>query len=337
VLIDRAHRGWLLGSTVFLGASAALYGLYALTQTGGPKGDTWIGLGYGLAGTLMILFAGVLGARKKVLTARMGTLHWWTKAHLYLGTLSLPMILFHGAFKFGGPMTTLLMWLFIFIVLSGIVGALLQHLVPRVMLGQLDQETSREQVDRRLKNLEWKAYQVVASACGPVGQAEHLVKELEAFLAKTPPWGPQQRGKEEKESAPMPETGWLDHAFFAAPEKPKPRDKGGFTDRERSELTDFYVKRVMPYLARPQRPREPGSRALMTDAGAVLVFDAMRARLGNVKEVIGQLEGLCHAARAKVRQVRLHRLLHGWLLVHIPLSMALMVLMVAHIVMALRY
>ena len=49
------------------------------------------------------------------------------------------------------------------------------------------------------------------------------------------------------------------------------------------------------------------------------------------------MERVCDAARSRVKQVRLHRLLHGWLLFHIPLSMALFALTVAHIIMALRY
>jgi len=38
-----------------------------------------------------------------------------------------------------------------------------------------------------------------------------------------------------------------------------------------------------------------------------------------------------------LRQERLHRWLHGWLLLHIPLSLALILLGAVHAVMALRY
>lgn len=337
MLIDRGHRGWALGSLAFLVGTGLLYAAYAAATPGGPRGSSWIGLGYGVVGTAMMVFAGVLGWRKKKVTARIGTIHAWTKGHLWLGALSLPMILFHGAFEFGGAMTTVLMWLLILIVASGFVGALLQHFLPRIMLGQLPQESTREQVQRRLKNLEWKAYQLIAGACGPISQAEALSQELEAFLAKGPVWGPQHRGKEEKETAPMEEAGWLDHAFFAAPAAPKPAAKGGYSDREREELSGFYVRKVMPYLARPQRPKGEESRALMTDASSALVFDAMRARLENAKSLLDEMERVCDAARSRVKQVRLHRLLHGWLLFHIPLSMALLALTVAHIIMALRY
>jgi hypothetical protein len=58
------------------------------------------------------------------------------------------------------------------------------------------------------------------------------------------------------------------------------------------------------------------------------------------EEVHGTLEDLeeiCDEARQLVRQEQLHQWLHGWLLVHIPISLALIVLGAVHAVMAIRY
>ena len=52
---------------------------------------------------------------------------------------------------------------------------------------------------------------------------------------------------------------------------------------------------------------------------------------------LNDLEEICDEPRQFVRQERLHRWLHGWLLVHIPISLAHMVLGAIHAVMALRY
>jgi len=52
---------------------------------------------------------------------------------------------------------------------------------------------------------------------------------------------------------------------------------------------------------------------------------------------VGDLEEICDEARQLERQERLHHWLHGWLLVHIPLSLALILLSAVHAVMALRY
>jgi len=52
---------------------------------------------------------------------------------------------------------------------------------------------------------------------------------------------------------------------------------------------------------------------------------------------VSDLEDICDEARQLSLQERLHRWLHGWLLVHIPLSLALILLGAVHAVMALRY
>jgi hypothetical protein len=54
-------------------------------------------------------------------------------------------------------------------------------------------------------------------------------------------------------------------------------------------------------------------------------------------ETLGDLEDICDEARQLVRQENLHRWMHGWLLVHIPISLALMVLGAVHAVMALKW
>jgi hypothetical protein len=52
---------------------------------------------------------------------------------------------------------------------------------------------------------------------------------------------------------------------------------------------------------------------------------------------IADLESICEEERQLLRQERMHRLLHGWLIVHVPLSFVLMALAVVHIVMALGF
>jgi hypothetical protein len=53
--------------------------------------------------------------------------------------------------------------------------------------------------------------------------------------------------------------------------------------------------------------------------------------------VLDDLENLCEEERQLNRQVRLYQWLHGWLLVHVPLSIVLLVLGGVHAIMALRY
>ncbi len=72
---------------------------------------------------------------------------------------------------------------------------------------------------------------------------------------------------------------------------------------------------------------------------AEAAFDRLRSLPGlvEVKEQVSQLASLCEERRQLAEQERLHHWLHAWLLFHIPLSVALLVLAVAHVVAALYY
>jgi hypothetical protein len=52
---------------------------------------------------------------------------------------------------------------------------------------------------------------------------------------------------------------------------------------------------------------------------------------------VADLEDICDEARQLLRQEQMHRWMHGWLLLHIPLSLALILLGAVHAVMALRW
>src|SRR3954462_14339290 len=127
--IDRTHRPWLTATVIVFGLATLAYIPYALTSQTGPSGGSTLGLTYGIAGYALMLFAGLLGARKKVPVWRIGRAQTWMRGHLWLGLLSLPFILFHGAFSFRGPLTGLLMVLMFVVIGSGIFGAAMQHYV----------------------------------------------------------------------------------------------------------------------------------------------------------------------------------------------------------------
>ena len=67
-------------------------------------------------------------------------------------------------------------------------------------------------------------------------------------------------------------------------------------------------------------------------------FDGLRTLLPvELRETIQDLEDICEEERQLSRQARLHHVLHDWLLLHIPLSLALMLLGAVHAVTALHY
>jgi hypothetical protein len=54
-------------------------------------------------------------------------------------------------------------------------------------------------------------------------------------------------------------------------------------------------------------------------------------------KVISDVEQICDERRQLAVQQSLHRWLHSWLYLHVPLSLAFLVLVVLHAVWSLRY
>jgi hypothetical protein len=78
--------------------------------------------------------------------------------------------------------------------------------------------------------------------------------------------------------------------------------------------------------------------ALGNPARSQALFQQLRALLPRgLHENVDDLENICEEKRELDQQARYHRVLHGWLLVHIPVSYALLLLGAVHAVVALRY
>src|SRR3989442_109215 len=174
MLLDASHRRWVVGALVVLLVATAAYVPYARGAMQGPSGGSWPGLIYGGAGFALMVYAGLLGARRQVPTWRIGRATTWMKGHLWLGLLSYFLILFHGGFRWGGPLTFALMALFTVVILSGIYGLVLQQILPRMMQTQLPLETVYEQIDSIVAQLRSEADTLVAAVAGPLPVAEPL-------------------------------------------------------------------------------------------------------------------------------------------------------------------
>src|SRR5260370_36159009 len=108
--IDQARRGWAIASLSILAGSATPYVFSAHESPRGATGGSPLGLLFGSIGFGFMLFAALLGARKRVPVWRIGRAQAWMRGHLWLGLLSPPLILFHGRFHFCHPLLSLLIW-----------------------------------------------------------------------------------------------------------------------------------------------------------------------------------------------------------------------------------
>src|SRR5579864_1868801 len=147
--IDQTHRRWFWASIVVLAIATLVYIPYNHFTPGGARGGTVIGIVYGVAGFACMIFAGLLSLRKKFPVWRMGRTSTWMRGHLWLGLISYPIILFHSGFSFGkGTLTWWMMFIFTVVILSGLLGAVLQQYVPKMMTYQIPYETIYAEIPR---------------------------------------------------------------------------------------------------------------------------------------------------------------------------------------------
>jgi hypothetical protein len=302
--IDQTHRTWAIASGVILGAAILLWFPYALLYPGGPGGNTWPGLIYGVLGYAMMLFAGLMGARKRVPLWRVGRAQAWMRGHIWLGALSLPMILLHSAFVARGPLAMVLMALLVITVLSGITGAILQHFVPGQILAAVPLETIYEQIPEVRDQLFEEATEIINKLCARPDEVALAVSS-----------GVISPG--------------IGGAVVAEPDTATE-----LTEVQRLVLRQVYSASILPFLRDPDHSGSP----LSDFTKASLYFDAMRRQMPvSVHQEVTDLEQICEEERQLKRQARKYLWLHGWLLVHVPLSLTLLVLGGIHAFVAIHY
>lgn len=177
-----------MAAVIVIVVCAVIYAWYARTVPGGPRGGTAWGLFFGIAGYALMLYAGFLGLRRKVPVWRLGKAQTWMRGHLWMGLVTLPLILLHAGFAFRGPLTAVLMWLFFIVYLSGIFGALLQHYLPSVITARVPLETIYEEIPHVREQLREEADQLVAAVAGEEVEQEDKVRFREAYAANIRPY-----------------------------------------------------------------------------------------------------------------------------------------------------
>jgi hypothetical protein len=256
--------------------------VYRAMSGGPPSGGSVPGLLYGIAGYGLMIFAALLGLRKKVPVWRVGRAQTWMRGHLWLGFLTLPLGLFHCGFTWKGPLAALLIILLFVTVGSGITGAALQHFIPARMTRAVPLETIYEEIPNIRRQL-----------CDEADQLAESIADMET-----------------------------EDAFQIEIES-----------EIRSRFTAMYRNSIRPMLAfGEEKKRESGGEKLEN------VFDSLRKMLpAGVHPMLADLASICEEERQLRVQKRVYLWLHGWLLVHVPLSLALIVLGAVHAVVSLRY
>src|SRR5256885_6943893 len=161
-ILNRAHLPWFIFVVLATAAAGLLYvdnfhpeqlalSLNVPRLTGDTPGyvnvgATPLGLIFGSISFGIFLFAGLLGLRKKVVLWRIGSVQRWLRAHIWLTLLTIPLVILHTGFRLGGPMTSLIIILYVVVMVSGIYGLVLQHYMPTIMMERLPAESVYAQI-----------------------------------------------------------------------------------------------------------------------------------------------------------------------------------------------
>ena len=294
---DKQTRPWVVISGVLLLGGGAAYALTQARQVNGPSGSTRAGIIFGVLSLAMMAFAMGLALKKRFRNLRVGRTYFWMQGHVWLGLLSYPFALYHSGFRWGLTFnfTWVVMALFTLVIVSGIVGLVLQNVLPRMILKRVQRETVYEQHDHVLGILR--------------REVDARVADVRRMLETAPVGGTQN--------------GLLDMAKT---------DVGMVVAVERLDvLRSTYV---MPYLEdRPPR-RSPLHRPVTAEAVFKQMYDVLPRE---TSEPIADIEQIVEERRQMLLHQSLHRWLHWWLIVHVPISYVLFVLVIVHVVTALRY
>ena len=95
-----------------------------------------------------------------------------------------------------------------------------------------------------------------------------------------------------------------------------------------------YRETIRPFLSSPDRVNNPCS---CHDEAAFLFASLRKQAPPSVHKPLADLENICEEQRQLQRQKVMYKVLHGWLLLHVPLSLALILLGAIHAVAALWY
>lgn len=376
-IINRAHLPWLIFVVV-----ATLFAIWLYTGNFAPQhlpsalrlpgsllqkpseshrvGGTPVGLIFGSIALGIFVFAALLGVRKKVVLWRIGTVQRWLRAHIWLTLLTIPLVILHSGFRLGGPMTTLIIVLYVIVMVSGIYGLVLQHYMPMAMMERLPAESVYEQIPHiraqlvaagtKMRDTFKPAPPTKQDAGAPAPSAEKTVTTGTAAMASTSAElsTPTARAKTvvgsaitaetvalpekkpEEKPAPASATPNLSAAATPSPPKPAPPPKPAApaTDADSEDaLLELLDRQILPYLSARR-----GDRMLLGNARfSEDTFRFVKLRVTEAyRDRVEEMQSWCDERRMLDLQLKLHHWLHSWLFVHAPVSFLLLMLVFWH-------
>ncbi len=322
MIVDRQQSKWIGGTAAGAVVSLAVYVAYIVMSPNGPRGGSWMGLFFAAFGTGIIVFECLLGFRKNYPASRLGRVKTWVRAHVWLGLLSFLLILMHSGFKWGHGLAGAMMWIFAVVLASGIFGIFMQNWLPRRMTELTPRETIFEQIPTVVRGLRIEADERVEFITADLGLDDDGAELIRAGGVKQYFDPVQKKSAAEKVQAVV--------------ERRKTSPQIEVDEDSREALRAHYLQEIRPYLT--DSPAAYHRKLFATAQRVSAYFGHLNIIMPVASHgILRDLEEICEERRQLLAQRRMHFWLHGWLLVHVPLSFALLLLTAVHAVVSLRY
>lgn len=306
------HYPWIVASVIVIALAVVWFFFASLGQSDWPSGSSLPGLTFGVVGGLICLFEFLIWPRKKLRSWRIGKVSTWMRAHIWLGLLAVPLLVLHTGFRWGGPFSTTLMVLFLVVIASGVWGLVLQQFLPDKMLKEVPAETIFSQIDYVSELMASEASQIVRSVCNISVDSDDSENYSEN--------GHMVVGAVRNTGAIQGRVAMTASLMESMPDS-KP-------------LYDFFNEHIYGFLKNGEVAKSP----LQITSRAHSMFNSLRTKLPpRAHEVVVLLEDLCNQRRQMITQAQIQFWLNNWLWVHLPLSVALIVLMFVHIFVTIKY
>jgi hypothetical protein len=187
VLIDRRQTPWSIATVAVGVAAVGLYMWLDRSTPGGLTGGSTVGLWYGVAGSALMIYAGLLSAHRLFPAWWwLGMRKTWLRGHLWLGSLSVVLILCHAHGHWGGPLEIALWAVLAGIILTGVYGLVLQQVLPGMIARRFPDEAPYGQIPHLCRQFRIEADELVEQAA-PAAAAKagdggaRFATELRAF------------------------------------------------------------------------------------------------------------------------------------------------------------
>lgn len=284
--------------------------LYALHDpVEGASGSTWLGYGLGTLGAALIVWLAWFGVRKRQFREGRAPVQAWVSAHVYLGLSLVVVGTLHTGFQLGWNVHTLAWVLMLLVIVSGIYGIVAYTVLPRRITANRNEMEFRAMLE--------EVQQLNESA---LSLADRIDPETHAVVARSV--GKVRIGGSAWEQL---------SGRYRTPGDPGALDQ--FIKLKRTQLQAQASAGTTP-----QRGGRQATIAFVADqifsAGSARGGDKASENLQKLLQTIAKRKALLDKVN---RDITLRSRLHVWLFLHVPLTIALLAALLAHILAVFFY